>query len=320
MNRLSRDKRIQILACLCEGMSIRSTSRICEVSKDTIAKFVNELGMACLRHHDRTVLKVQSKRLQLDEIWAFVGCKQRNLPEEPSERGDCVGDVYTFTALDADTKLIVSYVIGQRSQHNTQQFVLDLRSRVATECPQITVDGFPAYPQAIGHAFKGQVDFAALIKLFTTEARHEARYSPPAMMGTKVISTMGNPDKKHISTAYVERANLTQRMHMRRFTRLTNAHSKKLQNHIAAQGMYFTFYNFVRLHGTLRTTPAMAAGLTDHIWELGEVVDILATREPKAKAVWSVKGWLDADKLARKQAAFEERMRRARKYRGNNSN
>ncbi len=243
------------------------------VAKGTVLRLVRELGDACRRHHDRAVVGVRSRRIQCDEIWAFIYAKDKNLSEEERQvKG--VGSIWTWTALDAESKLMVSYHVGTRDAACANEFMLDVAKRVVDRV-QLTTDGLRAYLDAVEGAFGANIDFAQLIKLYGEVAPGDARYSPPTCTGTRVERVMGAPEPRHISTSYVERANLTMRMSMRRFTRLTNAFSKKVENHAAAVALHFCHYNFCRVHGSLRVTPAMAAGLSDHVWELDELVALM---------------------------------------------
>jgi IS1 family transposase len=273
MNQLTNEKRSQVVAALVEGNSIRSTVRMIGVAKGTVLKLLVELGRACQDFHNRTVLNVHSKRIQCDEIWCFVYAKERNLPE--AMRGlPGVGDVWTWTALDADSKLVVSWLVGERDAGYATEFINDVSSRLATRV-QLTTDGLRAYLEAVEGAFGADVDYAQLVKLYGEAPDAEKRYSPAQCVGCDRKLIEGNPDPRHVSTSFVERANLTMRMSMRRFTRLTNAFSKKVENLEAAVALHFVWYNFGRIHQTLRVTPAMEAGLTDHVWSLEEVVALL---------------------------------------------
>lgn len=270
MNRLSNRDRIRVVAALVEGNSIRSTVRMTGVAKNTVVKLLAYLGKVCTAHHDRAVHGLKSKRVQCDEIWSFVGAKQKNVPDEKAEQW---GDVWTWTAIDADSKLIVSYLVGQRGPRWAKSFMEDVASRIDSRV-QITTDGLRAYAEAVEGAFGCDVDYAMLIKLYGSDS-FDTKYSPGECIGTQTAVMQGNPDPKYISTSFVERQNLTMRMSMRRFTRLTNAFSKKIENHEASVAMYFTYYNFCRVHSTIRVTPAMEAGLTDHVWSIAEMVELL---------------------------------------------
>ena len=270
MNKLPISKRVQILAMLCEGSSMRSISRVADVSINTVSKLLVEAGEACLTMHDETVRNVKASRIQCDEIWSFCHAKQKNVASAKAAP-EGAGDVWTWTALDADTKLIVSFYVGDRSGESAMVLMDDLQARLANRV-QLTTDGHKAYLEAVEGAFGGDVDFAQLVKLYGPTITAPGRYSPAECTGIKKIRREGNPDIAHVSTSYVERQNLTMRMSMRRFTRLTNAFSKKLDNHIHALALYFVFYNFTRIHKTLRMSPAMAAGITDRLWSLEDVV------------------------------------------------
>jgi IS1 family transposase len=279
MNKLSLAKRVMILSMLCEGSSMRAISRVADVSINTVTKLLVDAGETCLALHDELVRDVKAQRVQCDEIWSFCYAKQKNVgaataaPEE-------AGDVWTWTAIEADTKLIVSYYVGDRSGQSAIALMDDLRSRLSNRV-QLTTDGHKAYLEAVEGAFGGDVDYAQLIKLYgATPGGTTGRYSPAECTGIKKVRVEGNPDEKHVSTSYVERQNLTMRMSMRRFTRLTNAFSKKLDNHIHALALYFAFYNFCRIHKTLRVSPAMAAGITDKLWSLEDIADRIEAAQP----------------------------------------
>jgi IS1 family transposase len=276
MNYLSTADQARIVSALVEGNSIRSIVRMTGFSHNTIAKLLVELGEACDAFHDKNVRNVASKRVQCDEIWSFVGAKAKNVPRE---RDGQWGDVWTWTALDADTKLMISYAVGNRGAETANYFMEDLASRVASRI-QITTDGHKVYAQAIEGAFGADVDYAMLIKLYGNDS-FDRRYSTGDCIGTRTAVLSGSPDPLHISTSFVERQNLTMRMSMRRFTRLTNAFSKKVDNHAAAIALHFMHYNFCRVHKTLRVTPAMEAGLAHRVWTVEELVSIMP--EPTAK-------------------------------------
>ena len=273
MNKLSTEKRVQVVAALVEGNSIRSTARMTGVSKPTILKLLRDLGCACAAYQDRTLRGLKCRRLQCDEIWSFVGMKQKNIPKE--RRGESgLGDVWTWTALDADTKLIVAYLVGSREASVAKEFMQDVASRLSHRV-QLTTDGHAAYLEGVWSGFADEIDFSQLVKLYGAEQAGESRYSPPKCIGCKKNKISGNPDPKHISTSFVERQNLSMRMGMRRFTRLTNAFSKKLENHRHAISIYFMHYNFARIHQTLRVTPAMEAGVSAHVWSVEEIISLL---------------------------------------------
>lgn len=274
MNRLASCKRTQVIAALAEGVSINATSRMTGVAKHTILNLLRDLGCACAEYHHKHVRNLRVRHVQCDEIWSFVYSKQKNVTEEQMAAG--AGDCWTWTALDADTKLIISYTLGQRGLPTGQLFMQDLASRITNRF-QLTTDGHHVYLDAVEDAFGADVDYAMLQKIYGSPGGNDAesRYSPATCIGCKVASISGDPDPSHISTSYVERSNLSMRMGMRRFTRLTNGFSKKLENHGHAVALYFMHYNFCRVHKTLRVTPAMEAGLTDHVWPLEELIGLL---------------------------------------------
>jgi len=272
MNLLSQDERIRVVAALVEGNSIRSTSRMTGIARNTITKLLVDLGSACMKYHDAYVRNVRVRRLQCDEIWAYVGAKAKNVSPEKKEIG--WGDVWTWVGIDADTKFVVSYLIGGRGADWAMDFMQDCASRIAGRV-QITTDGHKAYLEAVEGAFGIDCDYAQLHKIYGASLETEARYSPAVCIGCHMKTVSGNPDPKHVSS-YVERQNLTMRMHMRRFTRLTNGFSKKIDNHAYAVALHFMYCNFVRIHQTLRVTPAMEAGLSNHVWDLAELVGLLS--------------------------------------------
>ena len=276
MNRLSISDRTRIAACLVEGNSIRATCRLTGAAKGTVLKLLAELGEACAAYHDKHVRRVSVRRVQCDEIWSFCYGKDKNLTQEQQEAG--AGTVWTWTAIDADTKLILSYVCGDRDARFALEFMKDLAARVTTRI-QITTDGFKLYADAIEGVFGIDVDYAQLIKLYGNPGTPDTRYSPGEVISTETVVKVGRPDPRHISTSFVERQNLTMRMSMRRFTRLTNGFSKKVENHEAAIALHFMYYNFCRVHKTLRVTPAMEAGLAHHVWTIEELVSLM---EPKS--------------------------------------
>jgi IS1 family transposase len=275
MNKLPLAKRAQILQLLCEGSSMRATSRIADVSINTVTKLLVDAGRACSEYQDRVLRDLPCKRIQVDEIWAFVGSKQKNIPEGKEGR---YGDIWTWTAICADTKLIPSWYVGSRDAAHAYEFISDLRSRMGQRI-QLTSDGHKVYLQAVRDVFDKHVDYAQLIKLYgePLNAREAARrYSPTECIGAEKVPEIGAPDPDHISTSFAERSNLTIRMSCRRFTRLTNAFSKKAENHVHAVSLHMMFYNFCRIHKTLRVTPAMAAGITDHVFAIEEVAALIA--------------------------------------------
>ncbi len=282
MNKLPLAKRTQILAMLCEGSSMRSISRVADVSINTVSKLLVEAGEACLNIHDETVRNVKASRVQCDEIWSFCHAKQKNVVNAKAAP-EGAGDVWTWTAIEADTKLIVSYFVGDRSGESALALMDDLRSRITNKV-QITTDGHKAYLGAVETVFGSDVRYAQLVKLYGPTIAAPGRYSPAECVGAMKVAITGSPEIDHVSTSYVERQNLTMRMSMRRFTRLTNAFSKKLDNHIHALALYFVFYNFCRIHKTLRMSPAMAAGITDRLWSLEDIVARIDADAPAPKA------------------------------------
>lgn len=281
MNQLSVAKRVQILSMLCEGVSLRAISRMSDVSINTVTKLLVDAGQACLRFHDATVLGVKAKRVQCDEIWSFTYAKNKNVATAKAAPVGA-GDTWTWTALDADSKLIVSWLVGKRDARHAQIVIDDLKNRINGRV-QITTDGLRVYADAIENAFGSDVDFAMLVKLYGDSSTQtpERKYSPSECIGTQVHVMSGDPDGDHISTSYVERQNLTMRMHMRRFTRLTNGFSKKFENHVWMVALYAVFYNFVKVHKTLRVTPAMEAGIMDRILTFEDIVTIIDAVTPK---------------------------------------
>lgn len=278
MNRLSTEKRRAVIASLVEGNSIRSTCRMTGVAKNTVTKLLGDMGTVCSIHMDRLMRDLPCERIQCDEIWAFVYAKQKNLPPEKRGKG---GDVWTWVALDPDTKLVPSFHIGPRDLATAVTFMEDLSKRLRNRV-QLTTDGLHLYLQAVEQAFAGDVDYAMLVKMYGSDSdarRPERRYSPSVCLGADQIPVNGDPDPEHISTSHVERLNLTTRMSVRRYTRLTNAFSKKIENLAAAVSLHFMHYNFCRVHQTLGTTPAMAAGVADHVWTLPELVGLLESAE-----------------------------------------
>lgn len=274
MNRLTTKQRAQIIGMMCEGVSLRAITRLTGVSRTTTHKLLDEAGAACLAYQDDAFRKLNSDRIQVDEIWSFVGAKAANATDEQKAAG--WGDVWTWTAIDADTKLVPCWLVGPRNAQAAQFFLADLAGRLKNRV-QLTSDGFRPYEKAVELAFGSEVDYAMLVKVYGSVqgGPGAGRYSPPACVGAEKHTVTGYPEKRDISTSYVERQNLSMRMGMRRFTRLTNAFSKKVENHAHAISIYFMHYNFVRIHQTLRVTPAMAAGVTDKLWSLEDTVRVV---------------------------------------------
>ncbi len=272
MNTLSMERKEQILSALVEGVSIRSTERMTNTHRDTIMRLLVRVGNGCQQLLDEHLKNFHSKYIQVDEIWTYVGKKERRLTDEEKRKYD-IGDQYVFVALDAETKLVPVFTVGKRDGHTTLRFMLELQNKLRENGRiQLTTDGFFHYGLVVESIFGADVDYAQLIKLYCSENPGAGRYSPPRVSEVVSKKLNGNPDPKHISTSYVERQNLTMRMQMRRFTRLTNAFSKKLENLKSALALHFAHYNFMRVHSTLRVTPAMEAGITNHIWEWDEVL------------------------------------------------
>ena len=284
MNKLPTHKRVMILNMLVEGMSMRSISRTVGVSINTVTKLLVEAGEACAEYHDKTVRDVPASRVQCDEIWSFCYAKDKNVPKAKAAP-DRAGDVWTWTAIESGHKMILSWEVGDRSGATAIEFMDDLRARLANRV-QLTTDGHKAYLEAVEGAFGGDVDYAQLVKLYggeTGSRGHEKKYSPAECTGIKKKRIEGSPDMGDVSTSYVERQNLTMRMGMRRFTRLTNGFSKKLENHIHMLSLYFVHYNFVRIHKSVKMTPAMAAGLTDTLHDMEWIVSLIDARAPQPK-------------------------------------
>jgi IS1 family transposase len=273
MNKLNTDKRSQIVAALVEGNSMRAVSRITGVARNTINTLLVDLGMACSAYQDKALRSLKCKRVQCDEIWSFVGAKEKNTTAEKKREG--WGDVWTWVAMDADTKLVPCWFVGNRDAGCAYHFIHDLAGRLASRV-QLTTDGHKAYLNAVEDAFGAEIDYAMLVKIYgNTPEGGEVRYSPAVCMGARKAAISGKPDFKHVSTSFVERQNLTMRMSMRRFTRLSNGFSKKVENHEHMLALHYMYYNFGRIHQSLRVTPAMEAGIADHVWELDEIINLL---------------------------------------------
>jgi len=275
MNKLDTARRAQIVSGIVEGCSIRSISRMTGASKNTIVKLLIELGAVCADYMDKNLVNLPCKRVQVDEIWSFCYAKAKNVTPEIKAKNPAAGDVWTWVAIDADTKLIPSWIVGPRDGTTARIFVNDLAKRLANRI-QLTSDGLSVYLAAVEKAFRGHVDYAMLQKIYAESGEGQKRYSPAECIGCERRVIDGDPDPKHISTSYIERQNLTMRMSMRRFTRLTNAFSKKIENHVATLAIFYMHYNFVRIHQTLRVTPAMAAGITSKLWAIDDLIALLA--------------------------------------------
>ena len=277
MNKLSLEDRARILHLLCGGMSIGAITRLTGASKNTVAKLLIDAGKACADYHDANVRNVKAARVQVDEIWSFTYAKQKNVATA-KDAPEGAGDTWTWTALDADSKMILSYLVGGRDSEYAMEFMDDLAVRLANRV-QLTSDGHGAYLEAVEGAFGCDVDYAQLVKIYGPTVTAPGRCSPAECTGIRKRTVEGRPDAEHVSTSYVERPNLTMRMHMRRFTRLTNAFSKKVENHAHAVALHMMYYNFVRIHKTLRVTPAMAAGVTDRLWEVADIAKLVESAE-----------------------------------------
>jgi len=280
MNKLPLETRVQILSMLCEGASMRSISRVYDVSPNTVDKLLRDAGKACAAFHDEKVRGVKARRVQVDEIWSFTYAKQKNVATTKAAP-EGAGDTWTWTAIEADTKLLITWLVGGRDGDYAIAFMDDLRDRLANRV-QLTSDGHRAYLEAVEGAFGADVDYAQLVKLYgAAPDAFKGRYSPAECIGARKERIEGNPDPKHVSTSYAERQNLTMRMQMRRFTRLTNAFSKKFENHMHMVALYTVWYNFVKMHKAHKLTPAMAAGITDKLWSVDDIVALVEASEPK---------------------------------------
>jgi IS1 family transposase len=277
MNQLTNKTRARVIAALVEGNSVRATVRMTGIAKNTIAKLVTDLGPVCAAYMDQTLRNLPCKRIQCDETWSFVYAKQKNVPAEKIGHFG-YGDVWTWVAIDADTKLVCSWLVGNRDAGSAYEFIQDLAARLAHRV-QLTTDGLKVYLGAVEDAFGADIDYATLVKLYGSPVENEKRYSPARIIGVQAATISGDPDYRHVSTSYIERQNLTMRMSMRRFTRLTNGFSKKVENHIAAIAIHYLHYNFCRIHQTLRVTPAMEAGVSNHVWSLSELIALLDVAE-----------------------------------------
>lgn len=293
MNKLSKEQRAQILQMLCEGMAIRAIVRMTGASKNTIVKLLADAGRACSAYQDRVFQNLPCKRVQIDELWSFIYAKRANLSKAKAAPQNA-GDAWTWTAICSDTKLLITWNVGARDTDTAIAFLADLRPRLSNRI-QLTSDGYKPYLEAVDTVFGDDVDYAILNKIYGQTIEGQRRYSPAKFVRAIKQDISGRPERKHVSTSYVERHNLTMRMHMRRFTRLTNGFSKKVENHVAAISLHAMFYNFVKLHQTLKASPAMAAGVTGRLWEMSDIVDVIDAWEAKQKRdnapIFEVIGW-----------------------------
>lgn len=276
MNKMSRDKQARIIHCLVEGVSLRATARLCDVAYNSVLKLLPQIGMACAEYQDRVLIGLNCKRVQVDECWSFCYAKEKNVPAEKTGQFG-FGDIWTWAAIDAGTKLVPSFMVGNRYVKSATMFINDLASRLASRI-QLTSDGVKVYVNAVEGAFGADIDYAQLVKHYES-TQEQTRYSPAQCVGCERVRVMGGPDPRYISTSFVERQNLSLRMGIRRFTRLTNAFSKKVDNHAYMLALYYMHYNFGRTHKALRVTPAMEAGVSDHIWSVEEIAALIP--EPK---------------------------------------
>jgi IS1 family transposase len=278
MNRLDSKTRAQVINCLIEGCSIRSTVRMTGVPKKTVMRVLVEVGAVCADYQDKVFRNLRTQRLQLDEMWGWIFCKEKNRTEEIAKAHPDSGDVWLWVAIDADTKLVPSWMLGQRNAVTATAFVVDLKSRLSNRV-QITTDGHRPYLEAVESAFGTEVDYSILQKIYGSPMENETRYSPAKCIGIDVRHVSGNPDSKHISTSYIERQNWSVRGKMRRYTRLSNGFSRTLRNHAAATALNYFAYNFIQIHSTLRTSPAQAAGVTDKLWDVNDLVALWESYE-----------------------------------------
>src|ERR1017187_242720 len=275
MNKLSDDQRAKVVAALIEGNSIRSTVRMTGVAKNTVQKLLLDLGAACSEYLDKSIRNLKSERVQIDELWSFVAAKQKNVAPAIVSRTGYAGDAWTFVAIDADSKLVISWMVGERDGQTAKTFLDDVAGRLSNRV-QVTTDGHKMYLNAVPDAFAEGVDYAMLVKVYGIPNDGEKRYSPAQCLGCESHVMTGQPDPKHIGTSYIEGQNLTVRMHNRRFTRLTNAFSKRIENHVAMLALHYMHYNFVRIHQTLRVSPAMAAGVADRLRAIQDLIALLS--------------------------------------------
>src|SRR6266849_1002045 len=284
MNKLTHEKRVQLVNCLIEGCSIRATVRMTGVAKKTVMRFLVEIGEVCADYQDRVLRNLSCRRVQLDELWGFNYCKAKNVTPSIAAKVPAAGDVWLWVAIDAETKLVPCWRLGDRNGGTAFEFVRDLAARLRNRI-QLTSDGHRVYLDAVEGAFGSEVDYSMLVKLYGADRQEsETRYSPGECIGCRTIPIIGNPDPKHISTSYVERQNWTVRTAMRRYTRLSNGFSRKIENHAAAIALNYFAYNFIKIHRSLRVSPAMAAGVTDHLWDAGDLVGLLEAEERAERA------------------------------------
>jgi IS1 family transposase len=283
MNKLTHAKRVQLVNCLIEGCSIRATVRMTGVAKKTAMRFLFEIGQVCAEYQDRVFRNLACTSVQLDELWGFNYCKAKNVTPEIANKIPAAGDVWLWVAIDAETKLVPCWRLGGRDAHTAFEFVHDLKARLNSRV-QLTSDGHRTYLEAVESAFGSDVDYAMLVKLYGSDRESEVRYSPAECIGCRAIPIIGRPQAKHISTSFVERQNWTVRTTMRRYTRLSNGFSRKIENHAAAIALNYFAYNFIKIHRTLRVSPAMAAGVTDHLWDASELVSLLEAEEVGKRA------------------------------------
>ena len=283
MNSIDNKKRVAVVAAFVEGNSIHATSRMTGVAQNTIFKLLADLGMACAEYQDKAFRNLTCKKIQCDEIWSFVGSKTKNVPEE-KQGVFGYGDVWTWVSMDADTKLVPCWIVGPRNTEAAMEFIHDLADRLANKV-QLTTDGHKPYLEAVEFAFGGDIDYAQLVKIYggSQTKQEKIKYSPVDCIGCKKVVVTGNPRGRDVSTSFIERQNLTMRMSMRRFTRLTNGFSKKIENHAHAIALHYMYYNFVRIHKTLRCTPAMAANVTSKLWSIEDIINLLPKSEPKLR-------------------------------------
>jgi IS1 family transposase len=273
MNKLNKAKRTQMVSALIEGNSLRAVARMCDVAFNTVLKLVPEIGLACAEYQNRTLRNLTCKRIECDEIWSFCYAKAKNVPTDKQGQFG-YGDVWTWVAIDPESKLVVSWCVGTRGASTAHEFMRDLAGRLANRV-QLTTDGHRVYLDAVESAFGSEIDYSMLVKMYGDDPKPDTRYSPGECIGCQTVGITGHPNPRYVSTSHVERQNLTMRMHMRRFTRLTNAFSKKVENHVSAVALHYMYYNFCRIHQTLRVTPAMAAGVADHVWDIEELALLL---------------------------------------------